>query len=187
VSRAPRLAPHELSGAESELYTLFTTGTRARPGSDFSLVDASGQLIGPPASWMMSAELGLALERVGREIRFNLALPARSREIVILMVAEAEDSDFERYAHKRAATRAGLSAEEIDSLSRSQFVPHNAHESVLIEMAQVLIAGDSLSDHLWERAVAEFSLRGSFEIVTLIGYYRLIALQLRAFDILPPM
>ncbi len=187
MSRVPRLRPNALDGAQAELYALYTTGTRAEAGTDFSLVDADGQLTGPPASWMLNAELGLGLERLAREVRFNLQLAARSREIVILAVAEAEDSDFERFAHHRAAAKAGLSDEEIRALAAGTFQPLNAEEGMLVELAGELLAGRDISDELWLRAGRDLGSTGVFEVVTLVGYYRMMALQLRAFRISPPV
>ena len=187
MSRVPRVSPESLVGAQKQLYELYTTGTRSAPGTDFRLVDDDGQLIGPPAAWMLNAELGLGLERLGREIRFNLGLSARHREIVILLVAEAEDSDFERYAHNKAAARAGLSAAEIAGLADGSFAAAGVAEALLVELASALIAGHELDDDLWMRAVDALGPATVFEVVTLVGYYRMMALQLRAFRLLPPV
>ncbi len=186
MSRVPRLLPTELAGAQAELYALYTTGTRAAPGTDFGLVDEDGQLIGPPASWMLNAELGLGLERLGREIRFNLSLPPRSREIVILAVAEREDSEFERFAHHRAAAHAGLSPDEILALAAGTFDPQSAQEAILVELTAELLAGHEIADELWSRSVRDLGTSATFEVVTLVGYYRMMALQLRVFRLVPP-
>ena len=186
MSRVPHLTPSEFTRAQAELYALYATGPRAHPDSDFLLVDARGQLIGPPAAWMLNAQLGLSLEHVGREIRFNLGLTPRIREIVILIVAEAEDSDFERFAHERAAAKAGLSTDEVCAIADATFASGDEKEGLAAELAAVLTSGQAITDGLWQRATAQLGATAVFEIVTLVGYYRMMALQIKAFRLLPP-
>ncbi len=177
----------ELSPEQEELIRRFTGGERVGPGSDFSLQDPSGGLTGPPAAWMLSPRLGLALEPLGHTIRFGLSLPRRAHEIVVLLVARAEDSDFERWAHTRAARAAGLSDEEIASLLAG--VPlsfDDPVEEAAAELARRLLDGADLEDDAIEDAAAALGRPVVFEVVTLVGYYRMMALQLRAFDIRPP-
>ncbi|WP_344344728.1 carboxymuconolactone decarboxylase family protein [Agrococcus versicolor] len=126
------------------------------------------------------------LERLGQHVRFELTLTPREREIAILLVAEHEDSDFERYAHHRAAVRAGLSLEEIADLAAEAFAPRDAREGTLVHLVRTLLTGESLSDLDWRRTTDALGSTAAFEVVTLVGYYRMMALQLRAFAILPP-
>ncbi|WBU37083.1 carboxymuconolactone decarboxylase family protein [Homoserinibacter sp. YIM 151385] len=187
MSRVPAIDPAGLEGAGAELYAVYTTGERAAPGADFRLVDDLGRLTGPPASWMLHPELGLALEGLGGRVRFGLDLSPRQRELVILAVAEAEDSDFERFAHHRAARRAGIDDAEIARLATGGYEPRDAGEAVLLELTADLLAGSDVADELWGRAEEQLGRREVFEVVTLIGYYRMMALQLRAYRIRPPM
>lgn len=184
--RLPPVEPAELSGAAADLYARYATGERAAPNVDFSLLTPDGQLTGPPATWMLNPALGLAFERLGYDIRFHLSLPARWREIVILMVAAAEDSPFERYAHHRAARRAGLSEEEIAQLDRGEFVARDVSEATFVAAADAVLNVGALPESLWEQSTAALGAQAIFEIVTLVGWYRMMALQLRIFEIDPP-
>lgn len=184
--RLERIDPSALVGSAADLYSRYATGERARPGVDFTLIDGDGQLMGPPATWMLSPDLGLGLERLGYGIRFELSLPARSREIVILMVAAVEDSPFERYAHHQAARRAGLTEAEIALLDAGSFAGRDEEEAVLVRVAKSVLVQRDLPDDLWESAVEVLGRPGVFEVVTLIGWYRMMALHLRIFRIEPP-
>jgi AhpD family alkylhydroperoxidase len=170
-----------------ELYRRFTTGERAAAGTDFSLRSEEGALTGPPAAWLLSPRLGLALEPLGQAVRFGLSLPRRVHEIVILLVARAEDNDFERWAHTRAARAAGLTDEEIDALLLGSPVSFDdPAEASASRLAAALLAGGPLDDEVFDDGVAVLGRAAVFEIVTLVGYYRMMALHLRAFDIRPP-
>ncbi|MEH0108860.1 carboxymuconolactone decarboxylase family protein [Tersicoccus sp. MR15.9] len=174
------------SAAGQELLRRFTGGDRAGRGTDFSLVDADGRLTGPPAVWQLSPDLGLALEPLGHTVRFSLTLSRRTQEIVVLTVARAEDSDFERWAHVRAGRAAGLSEEEIAALLDGEPQFSDTAEEAAHELARRLVTGAPLDDAAFDAAVDALGRQAVAELVTLVGYYRMIALQLRAFDVRPP-
>ena len=185
TTRLEPIDPAALGGPAADLYARYTTGRRVAPGTAFSLATAAGQLTGPPATWMLNPELGLRMEQLGYGVRFELTLSPRAREIVILMVAEREDSAFERFAHHPAARQAGLEDEEIARLDDGGFTGADEQEQVLVSTAEAILNRGTLSDAEW--TAAEESLGGSaiLEIVTLIGWYRLMALQLRVFGVEP--
>ncbi|MCP9969387.1 hypothetical protein [Actinomadura madurae] len=89
-------SPEEMSPEQRTLYDFFASGRRADSSAPFSLVDGAGRLQGPPAVWVLHPPLGNALEKLGAAIRYHLTLPARAREMVILMVGH----------HHRAPLRA---------------------------------------------------------------------------------
>ncbi len=101
------------------------------------------------------------------------------------MVAQREDSAFERFAHHPAARQAGLDDEEIARIDEGRFVGADPQEQVLVRTADALLSRGTLTDAEW--STAEASLGGSIvlEVVTLVGWYRLMALQLRVFGIEP--
>jgi hypothetical protein len=189
MATAPRLypvPPGDLTGDAAELYGRYADGRRAAPDASFSLVLPDGALTGPPAAWLLSPRLGLGLERLGYGTRFDLGLSDRAREIVILLVAADEDNDFERYAHQQAARRAGLGDEEIRALDAGEFAPRDEIESRLVETTRTLLRTGTLDESSWAAAEEGWGRSAIFEIVTLIGWYRLVALQLRVFHIEPP-
>ncbi|MFB9647184.1 carboxymuconolactone decarboxylase family protein [Microbacterium terregens] len=150
------------------------------------MVAEDGQLLGPPAAWMLSPPVGIGLERAGFALRFALALPDRWREIVILMVAAHEDSAFERFAHRQGARAAGVTDAEIGQIQAGTFTPAGAVEAVLVQATTSLLRRAGLNAKEWSAAESALGHRAIFEVVTLVGWYRLMALQLRVFRLEPP-
>lgn len=177
----------EMTGAQREIYALFTSGPRAGPGAAFSLAGAAGQLAGPPAVWLLSPPVGLALEKVGHAVRFQLQVPPRTREIVILLTGHHHASPFEVYAHTRAGLAAGLSQADLDALAAGQ-QPALADETERAAYAATreILATGTLSDESYAAAVAVLTERGLFEVVALIGWYGMLAVQLAVFGVRPP-
>lgn len=185
-TRFSQTDPAQHVGDARTLYERYTTGTRADPNSTFSLVDAAGKLQGPPSIWLLHPTLGLAFERLGHSIRYELSIPRRLQEIVILMVAAHEDSDFERHAHYQAARHVGLTDDEVAAFEDGSFAGEDDAERATVAFARrVLDTGDA-DDAAWASATAALDQHELFEIIALICWYRQIALQLRVFRVEPP-
>ena len=176
-----------MTAEQREFYDRYTTGVRAGPGTAFALVDADGQLIGPPAVWVLSQPLGLALEQFGYAIRYQLNLSRRAQEIAILMVAEHRHSEFERFAHAQAGAKAGLSEEDLAALAAGNPPAlRTAEERAVHEVTRRVLDSGSLDADEYQRYADTLSVPRLFELVTLIGYYLMLATQLSVFDIQPP-
>jgi 4-carboxymuconolactone decarboxylase len=185
--RLPQLLPDAMTAEQLEFYQLFTTGPRAAPDAAFRLVDDAGALTGPPAAWVLNPSLGQAMEHIGGQIRFGLHLEFRASEAAILIVAFDAGNDFELYAHTRAALKSGWTADDIAVLGRGE-EPSGATDSerLVMQVARSILASSTLDDALFRRASDALGRGGLFELVTLVGYYRMVALQLSVFEISPP-
>lgn len=180
-------SPDEMTEEQRALYKLFATGRRAQPGSPFSLVDESGRLQGPPAAWVLVPPVGRALEQLGGAMRYELTLPARACEIAILLVAHHHQSPFELHAHVRAGAAAGLSREDLDALAAGQPPAFRTEEErITYTVTRRILAVGTLDDDEFAQAASVLGAGRLFELVTLIGHYTLVALQLSVFDLMPP-
>lgn len=187
TARVPPLELSEMTAAQREFYDKYATGVRAGPGSTFALVDDAGHLMGPPAVWVQSQPLGLALERFGYAIRYELTFSKRAQELAILMVARHHRSEFERFAHERAGLRAGLAPADLDAIAAGREPTlHTDEERAVYEVTSAILASGSLAEQDYRRHAATLSVPHLFELVTLIGYYSMLAVQLAVFDIRPP-
>jgi 4-carboxymuconolactone decarboxylase len=187
TARVPHLELADMTAQQREFYDKYATGVRARPEAAFPLVDSGGHLMGPPAVWVLSQPLGLALERFGYAIRYELTLSRRSQEMAILMVAEHRHSEFERFAHAQAALRAGLSQADLAALAAGEApVLRTDEERCVYEATRRILDSGTLTATEYEEYAATLRVPQLFELVTLIGYYLMLATQLSVFDIQPP-
>lgn len=187
MPRVPQLELADMTAQQREFYDKYATGVRAAPGSAFPLVDPHGQLIGPPAVWVLSQPLGLALERFGYAIRYELTLSRRAQEIAILMVAQDRQSEFERFAHAQAGLKAGLTQDDLDALAAGEPPDLDTEEEwAVYETTRRILDTGSLDDGAYQAAADVLTAPRLFELVTLVGYYLMLATQLSVFDIQPP-
>jgi 4-carboxymuconolactone decarboxylase len=187
MPRVPVVELADMTAQQREFYDKYATGVRAAPGSTFPLVDVEGHLMGPPAVWVLSQPLGLALERFGYAIRYELSLSRRAQEIAILMVAEHRQSEFERFAHAQAGLKAGLTEDDLAALATGKPPDlRTEEERAVYEAARRILDTGSLDEQAYQAAAGVLTAPHLFELVTLLGYYLMLATQLSVFDIQPP-
>jgi 4-carboxymuconolactone decarboxylase len=185
--RADDVDPADMTEAQRELYDLYTTGPRVAPQSPFSLVGADGRLQGPPAVWVISPVFGKALQQIGSAVRFGSQLPARAREIAILLVGHHHRSSFELYAHERAGAAAGLTDADLVALgAREEPAEVSDVESGVFRTTLRILDRGTLDDDEYRDAAGVLGAPGLLELVTIVGYYNMVAWQLAVFDIQPP-
>jgi len=184
--RVDQVDPAAMTDDQRSLYEQFASGRRAAPDSPFSLVGPDGRLQGPPAVWMLSPRFGLALQHVGGAVRFGSQLPARACEIAILLVAHHQHSPFELYAHRLAGAAAGLSEADLAALADGS-LPSSASdvEAAVFRTTRALLATGTLTEEEFAGAVAVLGEGGLFELVTIAGWYTMVAWQLAVFDVRP--
>lgn len=177
--RAPWPAPDQLDDAQRAYYEALTAGPR-RPGA---LTDSKGRLVGPFNAHLLDPAVGTALQSVGAALRFGSAMSARERELVILTVADAESSSYEWKAHTAEALRVGLSETDFDQVSQGGWGEWSESEMACVELARELLATADVADESFDRMVAVIGTAKIFDVVTLVGYYRLMALALHVWRV----
>jgi 4-carboxymuconolactone decarboxylase len=185
-ARIPKLAPAELDAGQRSLYDAIAGGRRAQGPQLFRLTDADGCLEGPFNAFLLQPRLGSALQSLGSAVRYETGLDDRSREIAILVVAAHWRSAFEWYAHEAVARAAGLTDAELSAITDEQPDALAGREAVVARTAAALAARGDLDDAEYREAAAELGADGLFELLTLVGYYATLALQLRVFRVPAP-
>jgi 4-carboxymuconolactone decarboxylase len=183
--RLPDLLPPDLDDDQRALYEAFIGGPRQTQADYFPVADAHGRLSGPYRAMLLSPTLGSPMERVGRAVRYEAALPARWRELIILTVAHANASDVEWRAHERLARAEGVPPETVDSLRSSAPVFTDPGDADIHGFVHGLLTRHIVDDQLFERLRIRIGLPGIFETIATAGYYQFIAHVNNAFGLEP--
>ncbi|MBM2614853.1 carboxymuconolactone decarboxylase family protein [Actinoplanes sp. LDG1-06] len=185
--RVAHVDPADMTDAQRALYDRYATGPRATPDNPFLLVAPDGRLQGPPAIWVLSPTFGSALQQIGAAVRFGSALPARACEIAILLVGHHHRSPFELYAHERAGAAAGLTPADLAALADGKDPADLTEvESAVLRSTRAILDHGTLDETEFREASGVLTEAGLFELVTIVGYYTMVALQLAVFDVRPP-
>ena len=185
-ARIPKLEPSSLDDEQRSLYDAIAGGRRAQTPQLFRLTDEKGRLEGPFNAFLLQPRLGSALQALGSSVRYDTGLDDRSREIAILVVAAHWRSDFERYAHEAVGRSAGLNDADLAAVRDGRHEHLTGREAVVARTASALVTRGDLDDAEYREAVHHVGAAGLFELLTLVGYYATLALQLRVFRVPAP-
>ena len=178
--RLHRYVPDELSPEQRRLYDAITQGPRSKGPQLVPLMDAEGRLEGPFNAFLLSPDVGTALQEVGATIRYRTALSDRAREIAILEVSAHRRADFEWYAHERIGRAAGLSEDEITAIRRGKKIATlDPGETLVRRLVRMLLRERDLDRAAFEEARDVLGARALMDLIALVGYYDTIALSLR--------
>ena len=119
--------------------------------------------------------------------RFNAALPAADRELVIMATAREMGARYPWARHEARGREVGTRTEAIEAVRRNGALEQlTARERLLVEIVRALLRTRALPDALYARALAELGRQQLIETVALAGHYSLIGLTVNAFDVAPP-
>ena len=182
--RLKRFVRDELDADQRLLFDEIAFGERSKGTQRFSLLGPEGALEGPFNAMLLAPKLGFALQQLGAAIRYSTKLSPRIREAAILMVAAKWNCEFERRAHEPLALDAGLKLDEIAAIARGELPEgQTEEEGVAFKAAELMLRTGDLDDLDFGRCASDLGESAIFELMTLIGYYQTLALQLRVFRV----
>jgi 4-carboxymuconolactone decarboxylase len=119
--------------------------------------------------------------------RFNAALPAVDRELVIMATAREMGARYPWARHEARGREVGTRTEAIEAVRLNGTLEQlTARERLLVQLVRTLLRTRALPDDLYTRALAELGRQQLIETVALAGHYSLIGLTVNAFDVAPP-
>ena len=119
--------------------------------------------------------------------RFNAALPAVDRELVIMATAREMGARYPWARHEARGREVGTRTEAIEAVRLNGALEQlTARERLLVEIVRTLLRTRALPDALYTRALAELGRQQLIETVALAGHYSLIGLTVNAFGVEPP-
>ena len=138
-----------------------------------------------PGSVMLNAPevaqraLGLALY-----LRTETSLPARIRELAMLVAARENDCQFIWHAHAPVGRKEGLKDEVVDALRDKNEIPGMApDEAAVVAYGQEFFRTRRVSQATFDAALTQFGVLGLTELTNLMGCYSMLAFNVNAFGV----
>jgi 4-carboxymuconolactone decarboxylase len=149
-----------------------------------ALTDEQGALVGPFNAYLYSPRVGDLIQALGATLRASENLSRRTQELVILATAADSESEYEVEAHRQLALAAGLSPGDIRAVLAADELPlDDPVEQTALRTARALLATGDIDDADYQKATDVLGPAALVELITLVGYYRLVALHLRVFRV----
>lgn len=140
-----------------------------------------GALFGPFVPLLRSPELLDRAQRLGEYLRYDSALPARLRELAILVTARHFRQAYEWHVHAPAAIEAGLAPATIAEIAAGRRPqPARDDEAVVHDFCAELHTRHEVRDDSYAAALALLGERGVVDLTGVCGYYGLLALVMNA-------
>lgn len=170
MNRVPAITRQDLSAAGQEVWDV--------------IEKTRGGVFGPYAVLMTVPQIAQKVAAVGEQLRFYGVLNDYERELVIIATAVEAGSSFELAIHEPLATRAGISIETVNAvLGRDSEDVLAPRDRLIVEIVRSLFRQRRLTDNLFERALNEFGYEALTELVTIIGFYDMLAFIMLAFEV----
>ena len=154
---------------------------RAGPRSKLTTSSASkpGPIGGPFNVMLRSPVIGMLIQKLGGEIRFNSVISGKLNELAILITARHYMANYEWNAHCKLALKGGLDPAIAQAIAEGREPEGmDADESLIYEFSRSLHNNHGVSDDLFKRASDRFGERGVVDIIAVNGYYSLVSFLL---------
>lgn len=185
--RLDPLTRDRLTAEQHALFEALTGGILGGTRSAAVITDESGQVQGPFTVMLHHPKLGHPIQQLGGVLRFGGTLSDRARELVILVVAAHWKSEFEWWAHEAIGRRVGMSDTELDALRTGlPLALDDPVEQATLDAARALVGRGDLDDAEYESLHAALGAEQLIEVTAIVGYYAMLALQMRVFRITVP-
>ncbi|MDH3241274.1 MAG: carboxymuconolactone decarboxylase family protein [Alphaproteobacteria bacterium] len=147
----------------------------------------SGPARGPFAVWLRTPEFAEIASDFGLYLRTRTTLPRRLLELTVLITARQWTAHYEWAAHEAFAREAGLAPAVIEDLRAGRRPGFDAADEALVyDVATEIQERKGLGDATYQRATDLLGEQTVIDLLTVIGYYTLLAVVLTGLDVGAP-
>jgi 4-carboxymuconolactone decarboxylase len=137
--------------------------------------------------WLRSPDLAARAQKLGELVRYDTSLKPRLSELAILVVAKRWQTQYEWAVHTAEARKAGVNESVIEAIRTGAAPFFTDHvDRVVFEFSSAVVAEGRVSDEQYRTTLADLGERALVELVTLLGYYTMVAFTLNVFEIPAP-
>jgi 4-carboxymuconolactone decarboxylase len=147
--------------------------------ADAIVAGPRGSLRGPFPVYLHSPELGQRAQHLGAYVRFESVLPAKLRELTILVVARHWTAQYEWYAHREMALKADLDPAIVDAIALGKRPERLARdEAAVYDFATELLEAKQVSDATFAALRDALGAQAIVDVIGTLGYYGLVSMTL---------
>ena len=142
---------------------------------------------GPFPIWLRHPKLAEHANQFGVVLRDHSTIGRRIFELAVITVCRAWSVQYAWSSHAPQAEKAGIAPAIVEAIRQNRRPDFaKADEQVAYEVASEIMATKDLSQASYDKAVAQFGLQGTVELVSTIGYYAMVGIFLKSFGVPTP-
>jgi len=173
MARIKQLAPEQMTPQQAEIWQEVVAG-RPSPAGPFNV-------------WLRAPEMARWASRLGAQLRLHTSLAPRLSELAILVGARHWNCAAEWAIHEPFARAAGLDPEVITSINYKMEPEFDApDEAAVYAFCRQALEQTSVDDDAYARCLELLGEQGLVELTGIVGYYCLVALTLKVFQVPAP-
>ncbi len=167
--RGDRFKPlkyEEMTPAQKTMIESLFSGPRAGANGPFNVL-------------LRSPEMGNIAQQFGASMRFNSSIPPRLNELAIIITARHWTSQYEWYAHHRAALAAGLSPATADAIAAGKRpTGMQKDEEAVYNFCTELLTTKQVSDATFKTTKDAFGEKGIVDLIGVMSWYQMVSMLL---------
>jgi 4-carboxymuconolactone decarboxylase len=173
MSRLPPLDVEELSPEQKRVYDQIAGGRKT--------------VRGPFPMWLHNPKLAEHANQFGIALRDHSTIGRRIFELAVITVCRAWSVQYAWSSHAPQAELQGIAPEIVEAIRENRKPDFKRDdERVTYEVATEIMATQQLSQAGYDKAIAQFGEQGTVELISTIGYYAMVGIFLKSFDVRPP-
>jgi 4-carboxymuconolactone decarboxylase len=142
---------------------------------------------GPFPIWLRNPMLAEHANQFGVALRDHAAIGRRIFELAVITVCRAWSVQYAWSSHAPQAELQGIAPEIVVAIRENRTPDfEKADERLAYEVAAEIMATKELSQASYDKAIAQFGEQGTVELISTIGYYAMVGIFLKSFDVRPP-
>jgi 4-carboxymuconolactone decarboxylase len=176
---AQTLPKIELRGDRFKPLTWDTMTPEQKKTAQSILSGERTSLNGPFNVMLRSPEMADLEQKFGAQLRFHSSIPKKLNEMAIIITASTWRSQYEWYAHRRAAADAGLNESIIQAIAKqTRPASMSAEEKAVYDFCTELLTKHEVSDATFGAAKEKFGERGIVDLMGVMGHYTVVSMML---------
>ena len=142
---------------------------------------------GPFPMWLRNPRLAEHANQFGIALRDHSTIGRRIFELCVITVCRAWSVQYAWSSHAPQAELQGISPEIVEAIRQNRAPDFKkADERLAYEITTEIMAAKELSQAGYDKAIAQFGEQGTVELISTIGYYAMVGIFLKSFDVRPP-
>ena len=156
------------------------TMTPAQKATAQSILSGDRSSLNGPFNVMLrSPEMADFEQKFGGQLRFHSSISKKLNEMAIIITASTWRSQYEWYAHRRAAKDAGLEEAIIQAIAKkTRPASMQPEEEIVYNFCSELLTKHEVSDAVFAATKDKFGERGIVDLMGILGHYTVVSMML---------